>query len=101
MRLDVCEFANIEKVADEEGFESEVISFTEIDCEIRSVSRSEHYMAKSASLKLALICVVDTDDFNYYGKPTKIRYQGELYRVERAYKNPKTYETELTLVEVE
>lgn len=73
----------------------EVVKYTPIFAEIKSVGRIEFYEALRSGMKVSVIFSISSDDFNMATvvgddgkkiKPTKILYNDTTYNIQRSYK---------------
>lgn len=101
MKNDVIKLITVEKGQDASGFEVDTLTEYEVLAEIKSVGRTEFYMASHEGIKVAIIAVVNLDDWDAISsQPEKVSYNGDTYRIVRQYKSKKL-DIELTLEQVE
>lgn len=96
---------------DDDGFSTKKeTKETEVFAGTKSVGRSEYYEAARNGMKASIIFVVDRSDFEMgiwrdekgkKKKPSKISYDGDLYRIIRTYVSGDDDDMEITCEEVE
>lgn len=110
MKSDVLVLLAINKGIDNDGFEaSDEIKRTEIVGDIKSIGRTEFYMAQRDNISVSLNAKINVVDYEGAciltdeGKkihPSQVEYDGCTYNIIRSYKKSKT-QIELVLQEVE
>lgn len=87
MKNEVIKLVSAIKVQDLDGFETEAYTETEVMAEIKSVGRTEFYQAAHDGINVSIIAVINADDYSSITiKPSKVKYDGEYYRIVRQYK---------------
>lgn len=109
MKNEPVELIVILRETDADGFPIEREVKSDQLAEIKSVKRSEYYQAARDGINAQLVIKINLDDWReaiYVDKagkrhkPTRVRYDGEMYKIGRTYEPSKT-QIELTLQEVE
>lgn len=79
---DVAELIAIERAQNENGYQVETETRTEVFVDVRSIKRSEFYQSLQAGRALSLAFLVRACD---YAGQERLAYDGREYRVVRTY----------------
>lgn len=104
MKNDVIELLTIEHTQDADGFDVEKVFSFGCFGDVQSAKRSEFYEASKAGYNVQIVCAVNADDYDsakieHGSRPTKVKYEDEVYRILRVYRNKAKHSVELTLIE--
>lgn len=105
MKNEIIKLVHITNTQDADGFPVSTRIEDEFWAEVKSVKRTEFYMAESAKTKVSDVFIMNNDDYKAFkttnGKPSLVVYDGDEYKIIRPYRNPKTRDMELTCVGVD
>lgn len=100
MKNDVIKLVKVTQTRDTDGFPVETLEEFEVMAQIKSVGRTEFYQAAHEGINVSVIAVINLDDWDEHKSASKVKYDGELYRIIRTYKTSKL-DVELTLAQAE
>lgn len=104
MKNEVIELLTIEEAQDADGFDKGKEFAFECMADVQTAKRSEFYEASKAGFNVRIVCSVNEDDYlsarlENGRHPSKVRYDGEVYRILRMYRDKLKKSIELTLIE--
>lgn len=105
MKNEIIELITETSTKDADGFPITTEKVFECFCDMQTTKRTEFYQAASVGYTARYVCLVDDVDYNIcideIGRPTKVRYNGIIFKIFRDYHNKLSHSEELTLIEGE